>query len=232
MKIIGAGLGRTGTSSLKVALEMLGFGPCYHMQEINKHPEHITIWLDAILGDHVDWQTFLQPYQATLDWPACDHYATLMGIYPEAKVLLSVRDPSRWYDSLYETIYTLNKTFPEWARAVAPKLADQVDMTRQQIWQGKFNNRFEDRAYAIYVFQKHNETVQKIVPADRLLVVEVSQGWAPLCDFLDVPIPTDTPFPHVNDQAQFQRKIAWLHAKSKKKAQRKNGKPAMAGKGT
>lgn len=217
MKIIGAGLGRTGTSSLKVALEMLGFGPCYHMQEINKHPEHIKIWLNAIEGHHVDWQTFLQPYQATLDWPACDHYAALMGIYPEAKVLLSVRDPERWYDSVYETIYTFNKTFPEWARSVAPKLADQVDMTRQQILQRKFNNRFEDRAYAIDVFQQHNETVQQIVPAERLLVYEVSQGWAPLCDFLEVPRPTDGPFPHVNDKALFQKRIAWLHAKSKKK---------------
>jgi len=119
MKIIGAGLGRTGTSSLKAALEMLGFGPCYHMQEINKHPEHIPIWLDAVAGKPVDWVTFLQPYQAMLDWPACDHYATLMATYPEAKVLLSVRDPEKWYDSVHETIYTFNKTFPEWAMSVA-----------------------------------------------------------------------------------------------------------------
>lgn len=222
MKIIGAGLGRTGTSSLKVALELLGFGPCYHMQEINQHPEHIPTWLDAIDGKDIEWQTFLQPYQATLDWPACDHYAALMALYPDAKVLLSVRDPKKWYESVHETIYTFNKTFPEWARAVAPKLADQVEMTRQQVWQRKFNNGFEDRAYAMEIFQQHNETVQQIVPEDRLLVYDVRQGWEPLCDFLEVPLPVDEPFPHVNDKAQFQRLIAWLHSQSKKKAQMKN----------
>ncbi|MEM7539320.1 MAG: sulfotransferase family protein [Chloroflexota bacterium] len=231
MKIIGAGLGRTGTSSLKVALERLGFGPCYHMQEINKHPEHIPTWFNAMKGHDVDWQTFLQSYQATLDWPACDHYAVLMDVYPEAKVILSVRDPKRWYDSVDETIYTFNKTFPNWAKSVAPKLAAQVDMTKQQVWQRKFYNRFEDRAYAIDIFQQHNETVQQVVPTERLLVYEVSQGWTPLCNFLDVPIPTDTPFPHVNDKAQFQKLIAWLHSASKKKAQQKSAKQATAGKG-
>ena len=109
MKVIGAGFGRTGTMSLKVALEKLGFGPCYHMTEVFAHPEHTHFWLSAWRGEPADWEGVLGDYEATVDWPACTFYEELMERYPGAKVLLSVRDPDRWYESTRSTIYELSK---------------------------------------------------------------------------------------------------------------------------
>lgn len=214
MQIIGAGLGRTGTSSLKVALEMLGVAPCYHMNVLNNHPDHVDFWLDVVAGCSVDWTGFFAPYAATLDWPACDYYAELMQAYPQAKIILTVRDCEKWYDSMYETIYSYNKNFPGWAKAVAPQAARLVELRQLQVWQAKFNERFEDRQYAIEVFKAHNEAVKRVVPAQHLLVYEVHQGWEPLCHFLQLPVPAE-PFPHVNDREQFQRFGKWASAKKK-----------------
>ena len=208
MKIIGAGLGRTGTSSLKVALEMLGFAPCYHMDVLGEHPDHVDFWLDATAGQPVDWRSFFAAYAATLDWPACDYYQALMAVYPDAKVILTVRDGDKWYDSMYETIYSYNNSFPSWAKAVAPQAARLVHLRQLQILQAKFNDQFENRQHAIDIFNAHNEAVKQTVPAHRLLLFEVQQGWEPLCEFLERPTPTE-PFPHVNDRKQFQRFGKW-----------------------
>jgi hypothetical protein len=107
LDVIGAGFGRTGTMSLKVALEKLGFGPCYHMSEVFAHPEHVESWRAAAQGKEVDWEQIFGGYRATVDWPACSFYGELMEKYPDAKVILTVRDPQRWYESAYNTIYTL-----------------------------------------------------------------------------------------------------------------------------
>ena len=215
MKIIGAGLGRTGTSSLKVALERLGFAPCYHMNTLKEHPDHVDFWLDTLAGHPIDWKGFFAPYAATLDWPACEYYQALMVAYPQAKVILTVRDPDKWYDSMYETIYSYNNNFPSWAKAVAPQAARLVDLRQRQILQSKFGGQFENRLRAIEIFKAHNEAVKKTVPAHRLLIYEVRQGWEPLCHFLHVPIPAEQPFPHVNDRSEFQRFGKWARAKKK-----------------
>lgn len=199
MKVIGAGFGRTGTLSLKAALEELGFGPCYHMKEALAHPSHLFFWNAASKGKAVDWKQHFLPYQATVDWPACKFYKELMLEYPDAKVLLSVRDPEKWYDSARDTIYKVGKTFPmSWLRSFFP-----VDL----IWKDTFDGRFEDRRYAIQVFNRHVEEVKRHVPADKLLVYEVKDGWEPLCRFLDVPVPQGKPFPRLNDTAEFERII-------------------------
>src|ERR1019366_10169355 len=105
LKIIGAGFGRTGTRSLKEALEILGVGRCYHMVELFEHPEHVPHWEAAARNEQVDWNAIFHGYQATIDWPGCTFYKSLMATYPTAKVLLSVRDPEKWYDSVKSTIY-------------------------------------------------------------------------------------------------------------------------------
>ena len=110
LDVIGAGFGRTGTMSLKVALEELGFGPCYHMSEVFAHPEHVELWRAAAQGKEVDWEQIFGGYRATVDWPACSFYGELMEKYPDAKVILTVRDPQRWYESAYNTIYTMTRT--------------------------------------------------------------------------------------------------------------------------
>jgi hypothetical protein len=210
MKVIGAGLGRTGTLSLKAALEELGFGPCYHMQElIGKHPEHIDTWVDALHGRPVDWKTFFKNYQATVDYPGCNYYKELMAIYPNAKVILTVRDPEKWYESAYHTIYAISKVIPSWIGYINPQRAKLREIIGDQIWKRQFGN-FEDRQQSIATFVKYNEDVKQYVPPERLLIFEVKQGWEPLCQFLGVPIPQDKPFPHLNDTAEFRQRIRFL----------------------
>ena len=225
MEIIGAGFGRTGTTSLKAALEELGFDPCHHMTEVFKHPEQAEVWVAAWRGEPVDWDALLGGYRATLDWPACSFYRELMERYPEAKVLLTVRDPERWYESMRGTIYELSRVtraslisrvvfaffrlvaFGAFGPIARDTLADEI------IWDGTFGGRFEDKAHAIGVFERHNEEVKRTIPPEKLLVYEVREGWGPLCEFLGVEVP-DEPFPRLNDTAQMRRGIRAIRALS------------------
>ncbi|MBA3946785.1 MAG: sulfotransferase family protein [Herpetosiphonaceae bacterium] len=208
IRVIGAGFGRTGTASLKAALEALGFDKCYHMTEVFAHPADAKIWRGAALGQPVNWDALFVGYQATVDWPSCTFYRVLMVQYPEAKVILTVRDPEKWYASALQTIYQVRFTFPTTVmRHIIPMLRAVLGMQDVVFWQGTFHGRFADKAYAIEVFNRHNDAVKQFVPPERLLVYEVSQGWEPLCKFLNVPVPADQPFPHVNDAAEFQQRI-------------------------
>lgn len=215
IKIIGAGFGRTGTTSLKAALEQLGFAKCHHMTEVLKNPSQAAGFLDAWRGNPVDWDRLFDGYQATTDWPACTYYEELMAQYPEAKVILSVRDPERWYTSAYDTIYPAQAVVPPWAGKLFPKLGVFREMILSQVWDGTFEGRFADKTFAIEKFKAHNQQVIDTVPADKLLVFEVKQGWEPLCRFLNVPVP-DTLFPHLNDKKQFktllmvQKLLPWV----------------------
>jgi hypothetical protein len=204
IKVIGAGFGRTGTLSLKVALEELGLRKCYHMTDVLAHLEHAAVWDDAGQGKPADWDSLFDGYAATVDWPGCAFYEELMRRYPNAKVILTVRDPGRWYDSARQTIYQASKLFPRWLRWLNPKLNRFGMMTERVIWQGTFQGRFEDKPFAIEVFNKHNEHVRHSVPPGQLLVYEVSEGWEPLCKFLEMPVPEGKAFPRVNDAAEFQ----------------------------
>jgi hypothetical protein len=220
VKVVGAGFGRTGTMSLKVALETLGFGPCYHMTEVFEHPEHADFWLAAWRGEPVDWDGVLGGYEATVDWPACTFYEELMERNPDAKVILTVRDPERWYESTRNTIYELSVGIPRsplyrlgfalvsffiFGRSARGNMADEI------IWDGTFDGRFEDRRHAIEVFDRWNEEVKRRVPQDKLLVYEVKEGWEPLCEFLGVEVP-DEPFPRANVAAEMRRRIRALRA--------------------
>ncbi len=203
MKVIGAGFGRTGTMSLKAALEELGYVPCYHMIELFEHPEHVERWEAAVRGEPVDWEDMFAGYRATVDWPGASFYKELMEAHPEARVLLSVRDPHRWYESTKNTIYATVNPSPEMIAAVGPTPRLNNDL----IWKRTFGENFEDRQHAIEVFERHNEEVKEHVPADQLLVYEVKEGWEPLCDFLGIETPKGKPFPHLNDTDSFQRMV-------------------------
>ena len=197
LKVIGAGFGRTGTLSLKHALEELGFGPCYHMSELFDKPHVDEQWDAIVSGEPADWPAIFKGYQASVDWPACAFYKELMQVYPNAKVLLSVRDPEKWYESVASTIYRVSHLNPDHART------PHGHMVRTLIWEGTFDNRFEDKDYAISIFLRHNEEVKQHVPAEKLLVYNVKEGWEPLCAFLGVAVPAGKPFPHDNDRANF-----------------------------
>jgi hypothetical protein len=220
VKVIGAGFGRTGTMSLKVALEELGFGPCYHMIEVIENPEHVEFWEAAWRRLPVDWERFFEDYEATVDWPACTFYEDLIHRYPDAKVLLSVRDPERWYESTRNTIYEITKitvgsrlsrVIFAFVRIFAPGVFKMSRMGNEIIWQGTFDGRFEDREYAMGIFNRHNEAVKRLVPPEKLLVYEVKEGWAPLCEFLGVEEPQE-PFPRLNDTAELRQRIRGVKA--------------------
>lgn len=192
LKVIGAGLGRTGTLSLKLALEQLGFGPCYHMTEVLMDPSRGSAWVDAAEGQP-DWNKIFAGFESTVDYPGCLFWRELISFYPSAKVLLSVRDPHDWFDSTQQTIFSdeHNKPF------VKSALSEFFDRTVFNAYGG----RIHDRDFMVHAFQRHNAEVERSVPQDRLLVYEAKQGWPPLCKFLGVPIP-DSSFPRVNSREE------------------------------
>ena len=207
LKVVGAGFGRTGTLSLKTALEKLGFGPCYHMMEVFPRPEHVGMWHRLAFENQIDWEALFAGFQATVDWPSARWWREIADHYPNAKVLLSVRDPEAWYKSMIETIYQPMKSS---APDDAPELLRmQNQMVRKAILGETFDNRFEDKAHALEVFARHTQEVRDAIAPSRLLVFDVREGWAPLCRFLDVPIP-DEPFPRLNDTATTQAMIRMM----------------------
>lgn len=206
VRVIGAGFGRTGTWSLKAALEQIGAGPCFHMIDLREVPDRAAHFLAALNGEPNDWDATFAGYEATVDWPGCTFYQQLMEKYPEAKVILSVRDPEKWYASAEKTIYALKEAALRNSlaedRVVAPP--EVLLMIKTLIWDHTFQDRFADKDFAIDVFNRHNESVKQYVPADRLLVYEISDGWEPLCDLLGVDVPEEE-FPHLNDAESFRK---------------------------
>ena len=203
LQVIGAGFGRTGTMSLKAALEALGYGPCYHMTEMVKNPEHFRLWAAARDGAPVDWRRLYANYRATVDWPGCLYYRELMDTFGQAKVILTVRDPDRWYDSVRDTLYSLKTATDDYLAAAGSTGRPLPLLYQNRIWSDTFAGRFPDRHFAIDVYRQHNLGVQERVPADRLLVYQVGDGWQPLCSFLQVPVPNQ-PFPRLNDTQAFR----------------------------
>jgi len=207
LQVIGAGYGRTGTLSVKQALDELGFGPTYHMEEMFRHPSHVRRWLDFADVGTTDWGSLFDGYESAVDFPASCAWQELAAEYPSAKVVLTVRDPDKWWTSTATTIYPTRTMFPAWVKRLVPFTQRWLDMTDQLVWSGIFGGRFEDRAHAMSVFEAHTKTVRERCDPERLLIFEVSDGWEPLCDFLGVPVP-ERPFPHVNDSKSLRRRFA------------------------
>jgi Sulfotransferase domain len=213
LKVGGAGFGRTGTLSLKTALEKIGFGPCYHMMEVFSRPEHVAMWHRLAFKHSMDWDLLFSGFRATVDWPAARWWREIAAHYPGARVLLSVRDPEAWYKSMIDTIYQPMKS-P--APANAPELVRlQTEMARKAILSESFDNRFEDKAHTIEVFNRHTQEVRDAIDHARLLVFDVREGWAPLCRFLEVAVP-DVPFPKLNDTASTQAMMRMLRESNRK----------------
>lgn len=204
IKVIGAGFGRNGTLSLKLALERLGYVKCYHMLEVFEHPDHVAIWRDAARGLPVDWARLFTGYQASVDWPSCNFWREQMAQYPEAKVILSERDPERWYQSVMNTIYPSSTAARQ---SEDPRVRAQMEMAHELIWDGTFGGRMDDKDHVISVYLAHNARVKAEVPPEKLLVFESSEGWEPLCRFLGKEVPGD-PYPSVNSTAEFRERIS------------------------
>jgi hypothetical protein len=195
LEIVGAGVGRTGTHSLKLALEQLLGGPCHHMFEVLGDPSQVPGWIDAIDGRPVDWAHLLRRYRAVVDWPGASFWRELLAANPGALVLLSVRDPEDWYKSASNTIFLgfdqVPREFAPWMNAVRTLLRD------------RFSDHFDDPTAMIAAYERHNEAVRSEVPPSQLLEWRPSDGWEPICERLGKPVPGD-PFPLVNTTAEFR----------------------------
>jgi len=198
LSLIGSGFPRTGTFSLKLALNQLGFGPCFHATELLTHPDRVPLWVQAGNGN-ADWEAVFAGYHATVDAPGCYFWRELAEYYPNAKVLHSVRDPETWFDSTQATVFGPNS----FAMKPPPPAKPFFDMLARRRGQLSLQTRDEMLAW----FERHTDEVRANIPAERLLVFEVREGWAPLCAFLGVPVP-DTPFPRVNVRAELAELMA------------------------
>lgn len=212
MRLIGAGVPRTGTLSQKVALEMLGLAPCYHMVNVLADLDLAPAWRRALDGD-ADWDEIFGDHQATVDWPGSYFYRDLLEFYPDSKVLLSVRDGDSWAASMRDTIWghfysdELFKHLSEARRKVDPKWDAYIDMCIE-MWRrsGLIWSEELDLDWMSAAVDRYHAEVKRNVPADRLLVWSAKDGWGPLCEFLEVPVP-DQPFPHMNDSETYVQRV-------------------------
>lgn len=200
LSIIGSGFGRTGTFSLKHALETLGFGPCHHMEEVFKDPAQVPYWQDVAAGRPVDWNRAFAGYRSQVDWPGSHVWRELAAAFPEAKIVHSVRPEESWWKSFSGTIAKFMDSYAD--MDLPPHVRDMVDATLAFIGEQTFGGKYLDRDAALAAYRKRTADVRAAIPPERLLVFDVAEGWEPLCRFLDVPVPAES-FPRLNNTEEF-----------------------------
>jgi hypothetical protein len=214
IKIIGAGFGRTGTLSTCTALNTLGY-PCYHMFEVIENKEnktHLDFWngvANAPAGQQHDWYQVFDKYTATVDNPGCCVWRELLEAYPDAKVLVTLhpRGPEAWYESTMDTIYFTESMWQfNFLKLFTPFAKKMGNMSSKLIWQRSHKGTMTDKTAAIARYHAHVEEIKAAVPAERLLIFTVDQGWGPLCEFLGKDVP-EAEFPNVNDRAEIKKTI-------------------------
>ncbi len=211
LKVIGTGFGRTGTMSLKLALEELGFGRCYHMYELIQHPEDLHYFEAAQKKQDVNWDALFADCKSAVDFPIILFYKELIAKYPDAKIIHTTRDPASWYKSFRDTILWAGKPSPLRILKLAIRLPFSK-RARQFLNVLKFNGNMVDQLFGketknnqehvIDCFNQYNQEVLNFIPMDRALIFDVKAGWEPLCKFLNVPVP-DKPFPKTNSTEEF-----------------------------
>jgi hypothetical protein len=203
LQVIGPGFGRTGTKSLKLALEALGLGPCHHMEEVLQHPEQTPHWQAVAAGGAAPWDAVFAGYRSQVDWPGAHVWRELAAAYPHAKVVLTVRPEEAWWASFSSTIGALQEA-PE--RAAMPPHIDAMLEAGLEIIRKTFGGPVTDRNAGVAAYRKRIADVGAAISPDRLLVFDVAQGWEPLCRFLGKPIP-EAPFPRTNAKDDFWKLI-------------------------
>jgi hypothetical protein len=199
LQVIGAGLGRTGTHSLQIALQQLLDGRCYHMVEVFGRPDDVAVWHRAVEGEMPDWNDFLSDFSAAVDWPVSAFWREIADAMPDAVVLLSSRDTEGWWQSANNTIFNVTR------REVPPDepaLQAQMEMVTD-LFRLRFTENWQDETEAKRAYEQHNEAVRATIPADRLIDYRAGDGWKPICDKLGLPVP-EAPFPHVNTTEEFR----------------------------
>ena len=212
LKVVGSGLGRTGTKSMQTALAMLGFGPCHHMVEVFAHPESMALWVDAGEG-RPDWDLIFKDYQSMVDYPGAAFWKQLADHYPDAKVLHTVRDPDKWFESTQATIFAPQAQ----ARADGASVRERFFAS----FMGPIRDHMDDRAWMTDHFRRHTEEVKAAIAPERLLIYEVGEGWDRLCKFLGVPVP-DEPYPSENSREEFIARSRAMRAAMEQQQDRKS----------
>jgi Sulfotransferase domain len=214
MRVIGAGLPRTATTTQLAVLEQLGFGPCYHMRDLLADLDTgLPLW-EAVADGTPDWEQIFGDSRSTVDWPSARYYRELMDYYPDAKVLLSVRDGQAWARSMQGTVWgifhgdSVIHHVCEARAALDPQWRDYMRLMRRMTWDegGALAGDTSSTEGLIEAMDRWNDTVRAMVPADRLLAWDPSDGWEPLCEFLEVEIPSE-PLPQLNTSASFREGI-------------------------
>ena len=205
IKVIGAGLFRCGTFSLKHALEHLGYNKCYHMFEFFERPQDEVYWNDLVDNKDADFDSLFKGFAACVDIPSVEFIEKIFAKYPNAKVILNTRNPETWYESSYETVF---KQIPEWLKAFP-----HIVKVSQWMVSERYKNKVLDKEFMIDYFKSHQERVRKLVPKDQLLEYEVKEGWKPICDFLGHEVP-EIKFPHLNDRESMLEKLSKAKEKS------------------
>lgn len=208
LKVIGAGFGRTGTASMKAALEQLGYNKCHHMFEVFPSAKQLDAWHSVSKGEAPDWDAIFEGFQASVDFPSSGYWKELAAHYPDAKIILTTRSFESWYESASDTIYPVSRGIPNWM-TVIPKVRKIREMTDGVIWDRVFNGEFDDKVATRKVFEQHEADVKAAFSADRLLVFHPKEGWEPLCAFLGKTVPAE-PFPNVNDRDAFKKNVALM----------------------
>ena len=211
LKVVGSGLGRTGTKSMQTALNMLGVGPCHHMVEVFMHPESMALWVDAAEG-RPNWDLIFKDYQSVVDYPGAAYWRQIADYYPDAKVLHTVRDPDKWFDSTQATIFSPN------TQGITVAGGDDMRSRFFGSFMGPLRERLADRAWMTDYFRRHTEAVKAAIAPDRLLIYEVGEGWGRLCAFLNVPVP-DEPYPSENSREEFIARSTAMRAAMAQQAQ-------------
>jgi hypothetical protein len=202
LRVVGAGLGRTGTTSLKAALEFLLKAPCYHMDEVYDHPEHVEVWRSALRGDTAGLGAVMQGYAATVDWPAGAFWRELNSLFPDALVVLTVRESAEaWWRSANTTILEKNRQLasPDDPLAVTSGMIAEMMSLR-------FTPDWSDQESAMAAYERHNASVRQGVASGHLLEWKPDDGWEPLCVRLGLPVP-ETAFPHKNSAKEFRGRM-------------------------
>lgn len=215
IQIIGAGFPRTGTTTLKQALQILGYNDTYHFKDLIAHPKNLKFWKELEATGTTNFDILFDGFKATVDFPGYPYYKILMKQYPKAKVILSVRNVDKWYES---TAKTLRKSGPQTVLAKIELFSKMIFNTslrdtflcirfmKKTFLSKQFDSQFDSKTHAKAVFQKHIEDVKAYVPKDKLLVFDVAEGWQPLCEFLNTPVPAED-FPHLNKKENFHEMV-------------------------
>ena len=191
LKVIGTGFGRTGTDSMREALNILGFGACHHMFEVISNETQKQRWRALAQGAAPDWPSLFEDYHSCVDWPSAYYWRQIIAAYPAAPVILTWRSPENWWASFEKTILPgiSNSTDPE---------SLGIALISKQV----FGGRMQDRAHVLAVYEAHVRAVRETVPRERLLVHELGDGWEPLCRHLGVAVPA-ADYPSRNSAEQF-----------------------------